>query len=188
MSGLECPVVIGQPTPVRGMSRVVRGVSLAVTSATLADAAHAVGGGMVPDFGLTLLLTVGVAAVGVALADRRRSLGVILLTLGAAQVATHVLLSLASDASDGMSSGAVAPVPMTAAHAAAVVLTAVLLAKADAVVFGLAQVLARLLPRLLVGPPATGRLAVPRRVVVVDRRVAVLLRLASPRRGPPVAA
>ena len=185
MSGLESPVVIGQPTPVRGVPRVVRGVSLAVTSATLADAAHAIGGGMTPDVGLTLLLTVGVAAVGVVLADRRRSLGVILLTLAAAQVATHVLLSLASD---GMAASPIDPLTMTVAHAAAVVLTAVLLSRADAVVFRLAHVLARLLPRLLVGPPAVGRLAVPHHVATPDRTITVLLRLASPRRGPPVTA
>src|SRR6266568_4615950 len=52
--------------------------------AALAVAAHAVSGGMVPDPGLTALLTVGVAAVGIALADRRRSQGAILLVLGAA--------------------------------------------------------------------------------------------------------
>jgi hypothetical protein len=167
--------------------RVVRGASLAVTSATLAVAAHVIGGGMTPDLGLTLLLTVGVAAVGVVLADRRRRLGVILLTLGAAQVATHVLLSLAA-AGDGMMTSPIDPVTMTAAHAVAVVVTAVLLSRADAVVFRLAHALARLLPRVLVGPPATGRLAVPHHVATVDRSVTVLLRLASPRRGPPVSA
>ena len=160
-------------------------MSLAVVSAVLAVAAHTVAGGMMPDFGLTVLLTIGVAALGVALADRRRGFGMILLTLGAAQVATHELLSLASD---GMAMSQVDPLTMTAAHAVAVVVTAVLLAQAEAVVFRLAGALARLLPRVLVGPPALGRLSVPHRVDAVDRALVVLLRLASPRRGPPVAA
>jgi hypothetical protein len=160
-------------------------VSLAVVSAVLAVAAHAISGGMLPDVGLTVLLTVGVAAVGVALADRRRGLGVIMVTLGLAQLATHELLSLTND---GMSTSRVDPLMMTAAHAVAVVLTAVLLAKADAVAFRIAGALARLLPRLLVGPPALGRPSVPHLLDAVDRALAVLLRLASPRRGPPVLA
>jgi hypothetical protein len=160
-------------------------VSLAVTSAVLAVAAHVVGGGMVPDLGLTALLTVGLAAVGVALADRRRGAGVLMAVLGAAQLGTHVLLSLASD---GMSMDRVDPLVMTAAHTVAVVLTAVLLAGADAVVWQLASVLARLLPRPLVGPPAVGRRRVLSPVDVVDHAIVLLLRLASPRRGPPLPA
>jgi hypothetical protein len=155
-------------------------------SAALAVAAHAVSGGMVPDLGLTALLTVGVAAVGIAMADRRRSQGTILLVLGAAQLATHVLLSVASQ---DMSRDVVNPLVMTGAHAAAVVLAAALLARADAVVLGLAGVVAALLPRVLVtppppvGPPVSWCWAVP-----VDRAMAVLLCRASPRRGPPVPA
>src|ERR1700743_3007616 len=85
----------GRPTPTRGAPRVWRGVALAVTSAMLAVAAHAAAGGGLPDPGLTALLTIGVAAVGVALADRRRSAGAIIAVLGAAQLATHVLPSFA---------------------------------------------------------------------------------------------
>jgi hypothetical protein len=157
-------------------------------SAALAVAAHAVAGGMVPDPGLTALLTVGVAAVGIAMADRRRSQGAILLVLGAAQLATHVLLSVASQGMPG--SGAVVdPLVMTAAHAAAVLAAAALLVRADGVVFGLAGLLAMLLPRVLVAvPPPVRPLVSWRRAVPVYRATAVLLRLASPRRGPPVPA
>jgi hypothetical protein len=157
-------------------------------SAALAVAAHAVAGGMAPDPGLTALLTVGVAAVGVAMADRRRGQGAILLVLGAAQLATHVLLSVASQDMPG-SGEVVNPLVMTAAHAAAVVVAAVLSARADGVVFGLAGLLAMLLPRVLVTPPPpVGPRVSWRWVVPVDRATAVLLRLASPRRGPPVPA
>lgn len=163
--------------------RVVRGVALAVTSATLAVAAHAVGGGMVPDVGLLLLPTLGLAAVGVALADRRRGLGVILPTLGAAQLATHTLLSLADS---GMPADRVDPWVMTGAHAVAVVLTALLLTRADGVVFRVARALARLLPAAPVELRVPDRAVVVRPVDAVDRARVVLLCLASPRRGPPV--
>jgi hypothetical protein len=152
-------------------------------------AAHAVSGGMLPDLGLTALLTVGVAAVGIAMADRRRSRGAILLVLGAAQLATHVLLSVADEGMPG-SGDLVNPLVMTGAHAAAVAIAAVVLARADAVVSGLAGLLAVLLPRVLMAPPPpVGPLPVSWRwAVPVDRATAVLLRLASPRRGPPVPA
>ena len=175
----------GQQAPTRGVPRIVRGAVLAATSAALAVAAHTVAGGMLPDPGLTALLTVGVAAVGIAMADRRRSQGAILLVLGPAQLATHVLLSVASH---GMLD-IVDPLVMTAAHAAAVLVAAVLLARADGVVFGLAGLLAMLLPLALVTPPPpVGPRVSWRWVVPVDRAAAVLLRLASPRRGPPVPA
>jgi hypothetical protein len=157
---------------------------LAAMSAALAVAAHTVAGGMLPDPGLTALLTVGVAAVGIAMADRRRGQGAILLVLGAAQLATHVLLSVASQGMPDM----VDPLVMTGAHAAAVLVAAVLLARADAVVFGLAGLLAMLLPRVVIAPPPVGPLVSWRVAVPVDRAKAVLLRLTSPRRGPPVTA
>jgi hypothetical protein len=140
---------------------------------------------MLPDPGLTALLTVGVAGVGIALADRRRGQGAILLVLGAAQLATHVLLSVAGQGMPDM----VDPLVMTGAHAAAVLVAAVLLARADAVVLGLAGLLAMLLPLVLVAPPPpVGPLVSWRVVVPVDRAMAVLLRRTSPRRGPPVPA
>lgn len=175
----------GQQAPTRGVPRIVRGALLAATSAALAVAAHTVAGGMLPDPGLTALLTVGVAAVGIAMADRRRGQGAILLVLGAAQLATHVLLSVASQGMPDM----VDPLVMTGAHAAAVLVAAVLLARADAVVFGLAGLLAMLLPRVVIAPPPpVGPLVSWRVAVPVDRAKAVLLRLTSPRRGPPVTA
>jgi hypothetical protein len=195
--------VTAVPTPTRGLPRFCRAGVLAVTSATLAVAAHAVAGGELPDAGVTALLTIGVAAVGVALADRRRSIGAILAVLGAAQLATHVLLSFAgtgmSGSMGGAMSGAMAgdahmvthgySLPMLGAHAVAVLISAWLLARADDAVFLAASVLARLLPRLfsaLVVPDAPRR---PRPVVAgQDRALTVLFRRSNARRGPPVAA
>jgi hypothetical protein len=175
---------------------VFRGSALAITSATLTVAAHTVAGGMPPDTGLTVLLTLGVAAVGVALAGRRRSPGAILAVLGAAQLASHVLLSF-GDSVGAMSAGdlrMVAPVTGTAmlgAHVLAVLLSAALLAGAETAVFVVAGVLAMLLPRLLTAPPvpsAPPDAGARRFMLAQDRYTAVLLRRSHARRGPPVTA
>lgn len=165
-----------------------RGVVLAVTSAALAIAAHAVGGGDLPGTGLTVLLTVGVAAVGIAMADRRCSGVSILVVLGVAQLATHLLLSFES-MDMYMNSGAGPHVDgstMLAAHAVAVPLTALLLTKADAALFLVAAVLARLLPTMLAIPPVPEAPARPLpRLRPVDRVATVLLCRSNARRGPP---
>jgi hypothetical protein len=164
---------------------VCRGVALAFTSAALAVTAHVVAGGMAPDTGLTALLTAGVAAAGIAMADRRRGTGALLLALGVAQVGMHLILSMAGRtpmASPEHVNGWL----MTAAHAVAVLVSAALLAKADAAVFLLAAVLAMLLPRWLSAPPVPAATAVaPARTATVDTALLVLLRRRHARRGPP---
>lgn len=173
-----------QPTPIRGAPRWCRGAALAVTSATLAVTAHAVAGGGLPNAGLTVLLTVGVAAVGVALADRRRSTGAILAVLGGAQLATHVLLSLG----ESMPMAHDYDLRMLAAHAAAVVVTALLLAGADTAVLRCAGLLAMLLPRLAVRLPRPPDVPVAVRPWARPRAVATstLLCRSHGRRGPPL--
>jgi hypothetical protein len=179
------------PTPTRGLPRLCRGTVLAVTSATLAVAAHALAGGGIPDPGLTGLLTIGVAAVGVAVADRRRSLGAIVAVLGAAQLATHVLLSFAAMGLTGDMSMVARgyTLPMLGAHAVAVLVSAWLLVRADDVLFLVAAALARLLPRLL-SPTAIPEAPHQPRPVPAgpDRTTTVLLRRSHARRGPPVTA
>jgi hypothetical protein len=159
-------------------------MALAVTSAALAVAAHAVAGGGLPDPALTALLTVGLAAFGVALADRRHGVGTVLLVLGAAQLATHVLLSVAEP---DMAGGRMdTPLLMTGAHAVAVLVTAALLASADAVLFRLAAVFSMLLPTVLVAPPVpAGPVALRCAATPLHRPMSALLRLSDPRRGPP---
>ena len=185
---LSIVTVSGLPTPTTGVLRVCRGVVLAVTSAALAIAAHAVGGGEVSGTGLTVLLTVGVAAVGIAMADRRCSTVAILAVLGSAQLATHVLLSFESmDMHPNQGPGPhVDGTLMLGAHAVAVLLTAGLLARADAVVFLVAAALARLAPPLVTPPPVARPPARPLpRVRPRDLLTAVLLCRSNARRGPP---
>jgi hypothetical protein len=120
------------------------------------------------------------------MADRQCSAIAILAVLGFAQLATHELLSFETMDMHGMhqSNGAA----MTAAHAVAVLVSAVLLAKADSALFGLFAALRALLPTVLSAPPvpdAPGR-PLPR-VLREDRLTAVLSRRSNARRGPPVA-
>lgn len=173
-----------------------RGAVLAITSATLTVTAHAMAGGMPPDTGLTVLLTIGVAAVGVALADRQRSATAILIVLAVAQLASHALLSLGTPAMPGMTDMTDMPgtqhvngLAMLAAHTIAVLLSAALLARADAAVFLFAAVLAMLLPRLLVAAPPAVPVARVRPVTAPkDTATAALLCRGHGRRGPPVSA
>jgi hypothetical protein len=166
--------------------RVVRGSVLAITSATLAVLAHVIGGGMPPSTGLTLLLTVGVAAAGVALADRQRGGVAILAALGTSHLAIHLLLTLCTPDMD-MGSPFNAQT-MLAAHAVAILLAAVLLTGAERAVYALAELLALLLPRWIVvvvlapePPPAPSHAEEP-----AEKVMRVLLRRVCSRRGPPV--
>lgn len=172
--------------PVRGVLRVLRGVALAVCSTVLAVAAHAAGGGGVPNAGLALLLAVLLAAAGVGLARRRRSLPGILGVLTVTQVVLHFLLACADLHAAPVRAMFSIAWGMVAAHAVAVLVTALMLTKAEAAVFGVAAALVRLLPRVLVFVPAE-RPADPVTVAEpVDRLVRVLLRCVCPLRGPPL--
>ncbi|HWE88314.1 MAG TPA: hypothetical protein VG317_02470 [Pseudonocardiaceae bacterium] len=173
-------------TATRGTLRVLRGVLMAVTSAGLAVSAHAVAGGGLPDTGLTVLLTLVVAAVGVALAGKRLSRLGMLVTLGGSHLGMHLLLTTAAT-SAGMTAGRVDPTLMLAGHVVAVLLAAVVLTKADSAIFVLAAVWSMLLPRRL--KPLPVRYAPPRPPVPgaapTDRVREVLLRRSRARRGPP---
>ena len=184
--GLVLILVAGPLTPSRGMLRVARGSVLAVTSAALAVLAHVIGGGMPPSTGLTLLLTVGVAAGGVALADRQRGGLAILGALGASHLAIHLLLTLCTPTMD-MGSPFNAQT-MFGAHVVAILLAAVLLTRAERAIYALAELLSVLLPRWIVVlfvapelPPAPSRAPEP-----AAKAMRVLLRRACSRRGPPV--
>ncbi len=178
--------VAGPLTPSRGALRVLRGCALAITSAALAVLAHVIGGGMPPSTGLTLVLTIGAAAGGVALADRQRGGFAILAALGTSHVAIHLLLTLGTPAMD-MGSPVDGQV-MLATHIAAILLAAALLARAERAIYLLAELLAMLLPRWMVvhfehPEPA----AAPRcHAEPAEKAVRVLLRRVNARRGPPV--
>jgi hypothetical protein len=168
------------------MLRVVRGSVLAITSATLAVLAHVIGGGMPPSTGLTLLLTAGVAAGGVALADRQRGGFAILAALGTSHLAIHLLLTLCTPDMDMGSP--ISAQAMLGAHVVAVLLAALLLTRAERAIYALAQQLAMLLPRWIVvhfhapEPPRVPVCAADE----VEKSMRVLLRRACARRGPPV--
>ena len=181
----------GALAPQRGVLRTLRGVALAIVSAALAAAAHAASGGGAPDGALTVLLTVGIAAAGTALADRRRGP---LAVLGAVAV-TQLILHLLLDALGGHHTAppAASGIIMTVAHAAAVVVTAALLVGAESALFTMAAALRRVLgalplPRALpVAWPTT--VLRPAALPVATAQPAVLRALlgrVTPHRGPPL--
>jgi hypothetical protein len=181
------------------MLRVLRGAALAAVNTALAVAAHVVGGGGPPDGALTLLLTLAVAAAGTALADRRRGLVAMLGAVAIAQVVLHLLL----DSLGGLSghhpaavvaASGVAPsgVAMTVAHAAAVVVTAALLAGAESALFTVAGVLRRIVVWVLPLRPAVRPVVEPATPLPATAPLPMarhrLLHRVSPRRGPPLPA
>jgi hypothetical protein len=160
--------------------RGVRGVLLASCSATLGVTAHLLGGGHAPHLLSTAAITVLVAWIATAVADRTRGIGGVVVVLGSAQAATHLVLG-------ELSGHQVGGVGMLAGHTVATLATAVVLTHAEAMLAVAASALSAL--RVLVTdvlPP------VPRVVsgAVVrsaegDCAYSVHLRRAHPRRGPP---
>lgn len=166
----------------------VRGLLLAASSAALAVAAHGLGGGTVADSGFTVLLATLLAWGGTTLA-RRGGTPVLVAVLGVTQVCQHILLTeiasghpRAAAVFDGWT--------MFGTHAAATVLTAVLLTRAGVALTTIGTALAwlfRCLYALVAGP-------VPPRPVVVGTPLParpgvlleVLLRQVRGRRGPPL--
>ncbi|KAA2263761.1 hypothetical protein F0L68_09505 [Solihabitans fulvus] len=161
---------------------------LAVSSATLAVAAHGAAGGALPDTGLAAIVTVLIAAAGTALADRRRGGPAILAALGVSQLGQHLLLAGLGHRHDLAAAGAgVDGRLMTGAHVAAVLATALLLTRAETALFAVVSAVSLLLPRRLspapIGVPLRVSVAPPARV---DTLAEVLLRRVCSRRGPPV--
>lgn len=164
----------------------LRGVSVGVVSTTLALAAHATGGGMLPD-PLSLLLVVGVGtALGVAAGTlpwlRSARLGLLAL-LGVGQLAGHLLLGVTAMHPH------VSPAPtMLAAHGVAVLATAALLALAEQVGPACTAALARVLPALVAPLQVRGHLATAPVSVTATTIRQLLVRTSLARRGPPVRA
>lgn len=152
---------------------------LAVSSTTLAVTAHGVAGGGWPETLPVLPLSLLIALAGTALADRWRSGWTMVGALGATEVSQHVLLSVTHGESLSGSGW------MTCAHSVALVLTAVLLAKADAAVVAVAGAVGRLLPVVPSFPHPDRLVAAPVLVWPSSHVLDVLLRHALGRRGPP---
>ncbi|TCP54089.1 hypothetical protein EV191_103130 [Tamaricihabitans halophyticus] len=168
-------------------ARALRGCLLAVTASCLAVSAHALAGGGAPDTGLTVLLTILLAWLGTALADRVQGPLPILAVLGSAQLVLHLMLGLLIHPHSGYPPGQISGWQMLAAHTGATLLTTVVLAHAEDALFAAAATVRLLLPiSWLPAPvPDAPATALPR----VDRtsaRVISRLRTVCPLRGPPL--
>lgn len=171
-------------TPPRGL-RALRGVLLGASSSALAVAAHAMAGGGLPDTTVTLVLSALVGWAGNSVAERRHGLLATTALLGVSQFALHLLLTDVA-VHPGAPPVATDPVLMTAAHAVATVLTAVLLTRASAALAAVSAALSGIVAVLVHSPLPE---VAPARPVPVgdhdDTALAVLLRLVCARRGPP---
>ncbi|QCQ93128.1 hypothetical protein [Rhodococcus sp. SGAir0479] len=161
----------------------LRGGAVGATAASLAVAAHGLGGGGLPDTAaLTLLLAVAVSAgavvAGVPVLTRSR--WALLGALAAGQGATHVALTVASDLHVHRN---VPAAGMLAAHAAATVVCAALILAAERLYGPLTRVL-----RAVLATPTVGvephRVLLPAPTHPRAPRIAVLATGLS-RRGPP---
>ncbi|MQA11424.1 MAG: hypothetical protein GEU98_23305 [Pseudonocardiaceae bacterium] len=165
----------------------MRGGLLAISSAALAVTAHAAGGGGLPDAGSTLVLTVLLGWVGTALADRTSGVLPILAVLGVSQLTLHVLLAELIHAHSAIPADPSNGPAMTAAHAAATVLTGLALAGAESALIAVCATVRSLLPAPSRPAPvahAPSAVPVPRPERAVDP-FEVLLRAVCARRGPP---
>lgn len=166
----------------------VRGLLLATSSAALAVAAHGFAGGAVADSGFTVLLATLLAWGGTTLA-RRGGTPALVAVLGVTQACQHVLLTEIASG-HGTAPAVFDGWTMFGTHAAATVVTAVLLTRAGVALTAIGGALAWLLSRLyalVAGPvpprPVAVGTTLPARPGVV---LEVLFRQACARRGPPV--
>ncbi|MCT2586568.1 hypothetical protein [Actinophytocola gossypii] len=177
---------MGRPTSTSG-THDVPGWLLGACVAALTVTAHGSAGGTVADSSLTALLATLLAWGGASLA-RRGGLVTLVGVLAATQAAQHVLLTEIAHVHAPAES--VNGWLMLGTHAAATVLSAVLLVRAGGAIARIAAAvrwLAGRLQALCPAPPAGPARPIPARVtsrpgVLLE----VTLRRAIPRRGPPV--
>ena len=169
--------------PTRGATRLARAAAFGVATLALAAGAHVAGGGGLPSMTILALLAVPVSVAAVALTGHRCGPVQLLAAMTVAQVLLHqTLMALTVQAPGGMAgpmppvsasamgghvmaqaegwSVAVADgwsVTMTAAHVAATVVTALLLARGEQALWQLGQLVSRLLPVLPSEPIVVGR-------------------------------
>jgi hypothetical protein len=164
-----------------------RGVLLAVCAAALSVTAHRLADGGLPDPAMTGLLTALFGWTASTLARRARGPVATITLLGAAQLVMHLLLTTLADHHDMAAAPGGTGFGMVAAHAFATLVTALLLARADATLLTVLAVLRAILPRLLtpLPVPSAAPVLVPARVAGPDHLVGVDLRRIRGRRGPP---
>ncbi|GHH69690.1 hypothetical protein GCM10017673_20530 [Streptosporangium violaceochromogenes] len=180
--------------PATPLFRLARSSAFAVVSLGLGVIAHAFAGGAgtavpVPSAagGLALAFAAAFAATG-----RERGVGTILSLLAGTQGALHLLFAatgpaVPSEVARHAHAGLVPGLAMLVAHGWAVGLTALWLARGEALLWGLLRRLgARLGPAVFDEPlPCPARPAVPAGEPAVARSPLLLLRHAVSRRGPP---
>lgn len=108
--------------------RRARSAIAAAATIALACVAHAAGDGSLPSVAVLLPVTAAVVVVARSLADRRLPRHTILALLGSAQILIHLMGSYVGGAHEH---AAAEPALMIGMHAAATVVTALLLAHAD---------------------------------------------------------
>jgi hypothetical protein len=169
-------------------SRVVRGVLLAVSSAALAVSAHALADGGIPDAPLTLLLTVLIGWTATALAAKTTGTLGTLALLGAGQLIMHLVLSTLMVYPGPHAGGGVSGSAMAAAHTGATIVTALLVARAEALLRAAANALRLVLPKILRALPVPTAATRPTLILPsgAERIVDVLFRRVHGRRGPPI--
>jgi hypothetical protein len=164
----------------------VRGSLLAVSSAVLSVMAHHLADGGLPDPALTMLLAGLVGWTATALARKARGPLATIALLGSAQVIMHLVLTTLSR-HDMSGPGNYSGLAMFTAHAIATLLTALLLARADAMLLTVLAVLRAILPRLLapLPVPAAAPVRLPAPAWAPGHLIGIDLRRAYGRRGPP---
>ncbi|EOD68843.1 hypothetical protein [Amycolatopsis vancoresmycina] len=161
---------------------------LAVSAGVLSVTAHRLADGGLPDPAMTLLLTALFGWTAAALARKARGPVATTTLLGIAQLVMHLLLTTLAGHHDMYAMDGRTGLGMIGAHAAATVVTALLLARADKMLLTVLAVLRAFLPRLLtpLPVPSAAPALVPARVAGPDHLVGVDLRRIRGRRGPPV--
>ena len=187
--------------PTRGAARLARAASFGVATLALAAGAHVAAGGGLPSMTVLAVLAVPVMVAAMALTGRRCGPVLLLASMAGAQVLLHETLEaltaqVPSDMAGQMSTASAAmgghamahaggwSVAMTAAHVAATLVTALLLARGEQALW---QLVSRLLPRLPGDPVVVG--SRPRRAPALVSVPALAPSVASGGpglRGPPV--
>ncbi|CAN5380006.1 hypothetical protein BH09ACT7_BH09ACT7_37060 [soil metagenome] len=161
----------------------LRGVTVGVFTVVLAVAAHGLSDGMVPAGGTVALLGVVAAALGACAArwDRASKTHALLGLLAFGQLVGHLTLSVCGT----MPTAKPAPL-MLAAHLAAVVCGAVLVAASERLYTALSSAI-RSATRITSGPVTPGTLLIAIRDDPPQQRIRLLAASIS-HRGPPVGA
>jgi len=166
--------------------RLLRSTAFSGIATALAALGHVLGGGEGPDVAVLMVGGAAVAGLCMGLSARRRTFSTILGLLAASQLTFHALFSIDVHAMARHSSMLPNhPGRMLAFHLLAIALSALVLAKGDAALFGLFGALRRAVR--LVRPPSGIDLPPGWTAAVADFSVepAGALLSTSPGRGPP---